>query len=759
MEEKIYQSNLSLLRKRCPKLLEELAATKEIEAESLLAKDGRPTLRIDGILLSSLYAPAREAKRLLSKANLTSKDFIIVLGFGLGYHLLELLNLIGDKTKILIVEFRPDLFKAALRLLDLTKALKDDRLILLFGKDLGKVLATLNDEDILSSNFEVIRHPPSLLLAPLFYRYVELILSSASLHAKRRNGGALSRKELLRLLIESLLVRNWAKGTDTGYLLDNRPEEHRRILFVHLNSIGEVIYDATPVIEGLREKFPTSEIVFLTEEEPAGTLRHNPRIDELIIFERQKWLGRLFKEPYEKVEGDLYGFVSTLSERGFDLLLNFHTSPRSAFLTRLIGARTILGLGVDRSGNPLVRGNSWMHHNFFTSEKAHLKAPYPVELHLLMSGVRPKKAGRTFVYTSDEEEKKADRILSREGFLVGLNCGSNFPARRWPKENFAKLADLLAREKGAKIIIFGGPDDLERACQIEKIIQGQVINLAGQTTLTELTALLKRCRLLVTNDTGPAHLASSAGTPCLTIAGPTWVGAYGPGNILLHAKIPCAGGCQKVSCRQHTCMKLITPEIVLLAVRIQEALLKEQGAERGKESKKLLSSELLKEVNILYSGEKKPDRLFSYYSLSERRDGPEIAEDLLRYASLNIWGSLCSPDTEFSPSLIARAIRRQAGRDKLKDIDKFLSSSIDELKEIEELCQKGLLGRGDLDSLSKQLWNYRIAKYLEYLEVVDYAGLAHLSSKERLKKLFQDKKLAAKTMRETLIKVKFLFGR
>lgn len=756
MEEKIYQSNLSLLRKRWPRLTEELAATKEIEAESLLAKDGHPTLRIDGVLLSSLYHPAKEAKRLVEKASLTGKDFIIVLGFGLGYHLLELLNLVGDKTKILIIEFRPDLFKAALRLLDLTKALKDDRLIILFGKDLGEALATLNDEDILSSNFEVIRHPPSLLLAPLFYRYVELILSTGPLHLKRRNREILPKEDLLRLLIESLLVRNWPKGTDAGYLLDNEgKEEYKKILFIHLNSIGEIIYDATPVIEGLREKFPKAEITFLTEEEPSGILKANPNISELVVFRRKDWIDRIFTKPYRKVQEELRDFIRGLSKKRFDLLLNFHTSPRSAFLSSLIGARKVLGLKVDASGSPLIPGNSWMHYNFFTGNKPYLKAAlYPVELHLLMGGVRPGKAGRTFVYTSDEDEERAERILGKEDFSVGLNCGSNFPARRWSAQNFAALADLLIREMGAKIIIFGGKDDISRAGQVQEMMEEDALNLAGQTTLTELAALLKRCKLLVTNDTGPAHVASSVGTPCLTIAGPTWVGAYGPGNILIHAKIPCVGGCQKVSCRQHTCMKLITPKIVLLGVRIQEVLL--QGSKRFVQ--KLLSSSLLKEVNILYSGEKKSDRLFSYYSLSERRDGPEIAEDLLRYASLNIWASL-SPDTKFSPSLIARAIRRQTGRDKLKNIDKFLSSSIDELKEIEELCQKGLLERGDLDPLSKQLWNYRIAKYLEYLEVVDCAGLAHLPSKERLKRLFQDKKSAAKAMRETLIKVKFLSGR
>jgi len=131
------------------------------------------------------------------------------------------------------------------------------------------------------------------------------------------------------------------------------------------------------------------------------------------------------------------------------------------------------------------------------------------------------------------EEWLVKEGIKREDRLVGINPGAGKPEKRWPVACFHALADRLATEAGARILVLWGPDESHMAREIALGLPGSSVSLAPPTDLGELTALLGRCRLMIANDTGPLHLAAALGTPSLGLFGPTSAvrnGPYGTGN-------------------------------------------------------------------------------------------------------------------------------------------------------------------------------------------------------------------------------------
>ena len=132
-------------------------------------------------------------------------------------------------------------------------------------------------------------------------------------------------------------------------------------------------------------------------------------------------------------------------------------------------------------------------------------------------------------------EQRIEEFLSEQGVkprdrLVALNPGAGRPSKRWPVENFARVAERLAVEAGARVLLLWGPDEEAMARSIAAGMTARPL-LAPPTTIPELTALLRRCALMVAGDTGPLHLAAALGTPSIGLCGPTRAdrnGPYGP---------------------------------------------------------------------------------------------------------------------------------------------------------------------------------------------------------------------------------------
>jgi len=697
----LFSENLQSLRKRDSILAERVEKSLFLaqRIEILPSKKGAPTARMDGILLHSSYDPFLEANRMVDKFELKDKELIIVFGFGLGHHVIEIAKRMDQGTELLVIEPHLDLFRAALKRMDLAFLFENERVRFSIGEDISGLANLFNDEKVLSAHLLLIEHSPSAKLSQDHSLYINHLLSGNQTHLKKRLLLELNEDDLLQLLIEGLFFKNWPNQKIKLRNIFTTPKpEYKRILLIQLASIGDVVY-TTPVFSGLKERFKGAECLLLTERLTAPLVKFDPHLDGIITFDKTGFLQKLLgRGGRDETKRELKEFIQGVKDKEFDLVVNLHTSPRSAVLTNMIAKREIWGLTLDNYGQPCVIGHPWMHYRYWTMKEGSTGGLGITELHLLMTDVEPPER-ETAIYINEDSNRRARRSLvsvgihEEEGF-IGLFPGSNYPSRRWPEENFAVLANLIQKKLKTKVVIFGGVDDLERANRILRLMNIPSISLAGKTSLLELAALLKRCNLFITNDTGPLHIACAVKTPTITLAGPAWIGPYGPGHFLLVSKLPCIG-CPKFTCQDHTCMTLITPEAVLISIEILRELRKEVRDEAL--IKRLLSLPPLQKIEILYSGDKPPGKLFALAPLMKVRSTPEIIKEVVvSFAGLNVWGIKSDREPRFSGEEILKRIEQDFLIEHREGLIRELKKTSQDLKELQRFCQEGSSLSGEI---------------------------------------------------------------
>ncbi len=175
-----------------------------------------------------------------------------------------------------------------------------------------------------------------------------------------------------------------------------------------------------------------------------------------------------------------------------------------------------------------------------------------------------------------EDQQEADRLLRSlplDRPLIGLHAGARSPARRWPAERFAELADALTEEYGARILLTGGPDETDLVASVTTRMSAPAVNLVGQTSLGGLAALISQLDLFVSNDTGPAHIAHALNTPSVTVFGPAefvrWAPTDAERHLVVRRPVECSP-CPHWECPiDHRCLNWITPQEVLAAAERQ----------------------------------------------------------------------------------------------------------------------------------------------------------------------------------------------
>jgi heptosyltransferase-2 len=180
------------------------------------------------------------------------------------------------------------------------------------------------------------------------------------------------------------------------------------------------------------------------------------------------------------------------------------------------------------------------------------------------------------IEASHEERLNADRILSDAGidpdagFFV-INAGAAFgSAKRWPEDRFARVAEALSAERGMPVVMVGARGERPIAAAIQAAITSPSANLCGETDLETLVGVLARAALVVTNDSGPMHIAAALGTPTLAIFGstdPEVTSPRGPATRLIREPVDCSPCLLRECPIDHRCMERITPESVLAAAR------------------------------------------------------------------------------------------------------------------------------------------------------------------------------------------------
>ncbi len=167
---------------------------------------------------------------------------------------------------------------------------------------------------------------------------------------------------------------------------------------------------------------------------------------------------------------------------------------------------------------------------------------------------------------------KSESIRSTDP-LLAIHPGASCPSKIWPQERFAQVADALIEKYGFKVLLVAGPKDIKIADTVSEKMRHQAVNAAGKTSVSQLASLLKRCRVFISNDSGPVHIASAVGTPVISIFGrnqkglsPERWGPVGQKDRLLHKDVGCVR-CYAHNCvRQFACLKTITADDVVAAV-------------------------------------------------------------------------------------------------------------------------------------------------------------------------------------------------
>lgn len=307
-----------------------------------------------------------------------------------------------------------------------------------------------------------------------------------------------------------------------------------RILLISLSNIGDAVL-TTPVLEALHRQWPSAQITVLV----------GPRA--VALFERDPRVARV--RPYQGVRsvGSFVRWVLALRRERFDLVVDL----RHSLLPLALGARR---------RTPLLPRRDGGHRT-----TAHLaviqRLGVPVE------GAAPR------VWVAPEDEVVvADwlAVAPSEQPLLVVAPGSRSHLKRWPAERFAGVCDALIAGQGARVVVVGDGEDAPIAQSLIRAMRHPALDLAGRTTLRQLAALVRRARLVLTNDNAVLHLAGAMATPVVAVFGPTdpvKYGPTGPGDAVVRLGLVCSP-CERALCPYgHECLQWLPAREVLAAAR------------------------------------------------------------------------------------------------------------------------------------------------------------------------------------------------
>jgi heptosyltransferase-1 len=338
----------------------------------------------------------------------------------------------------------------------------------------------------------------------------------------------------------------------------------RRILLIKLSSAGDIIH-ALPVLAGLRRRWPEAHIAWMVSTPFAELLDGHPDLDEVIRFDRRRFahLGRQWSASWAFAR-----FCWRLRARRFDLVVDLQGLFRSGFLSLVSGAPRRLGLSDARemAGAFYTRRVGRRTPNLHAVDRC-----YQMATALGFAEQGP----RFLLHVPDACRAEVTELL-RDSEVEGrpfavLAIGARWETKRWPAERFARLADALAERHGLASVLVGSEDDRQLAEQVRQYSHSGPVNLAGRTRWGQLMALLEQARMVVSNDSGPMHVAAALGRPLVAVLGPTHPGRTGPYCLpegVVRRDLPCSPCYLRMlaSCAHgHACMRDLPVESVLKA--------------------------------------------------------------------------------------------------------------------------------------------------------------------------------------------------
>jgi len=327
------------------------------------------------------------------------------------------------------------------------------------------------------------------------------------------------------------------------------------------------VVHALPLLEVLKKGFPEARIDWLVEEAASRIIEGHPAISRVVISRRKSWQEQMREgRNIFPVIGEAARFLKDVRSREYDLIIDLQGLLKSGILVGLSKGKRKVGMSGSREGARL-----------FLNER-----PIPVDydqhaidryLKVAESLGCDSAGWDGHIPVSLPDRRLVDHVLVSSGIdkkpLVAINPIARWRTKLWRPERFAILADRIRDELGCEIIFTGSNLDEQIIGDITGMMKTSALSLAGQTNLKELAYFYSRCKLLITTDTGPMHMAAAMGCPVVALFGPTapWrTGPYGKGHKVIRADVECSP-CFKKRCDHMTCMKEISVERVFEGVK------------------------------------------------------------------------------------------------------------------------------------------------------------------------------------------------
>jgi len=334
-----------------------------------------------------------------------------------------------------------------------------------------------------------------------------------------------------------------------------------RFLVVRTDRVGDVVL-SLPVLETIKTRFPESHLTMMVSSYTADVVKSNPNLDDLIIDDHA--------DRNRGVKGFLM-LVKEVKAGKFDVGVLLRPTFRLALLLFLAGVRYRIGTGY-RFYQMLFNRKVYVHR------KRNLRHEADYNLDLLKPlAIEPERIVPK-VYLTAEEESFAQQIwnefeITADDTVVVIHPGSGDSSLNLPAKRFAQVADRLVEELDAKIFLTGTRREEDLIDFIRRSMQHQAADLTGRTNIRKLAAVLKKADVMISNSTGPMHLAAAVGTPTVAVfcpsfaAGPIRWGPYGDGHEVILPPVPVCDKCKPKSCPHYNCMDKIKVEHLVAKVR------------------------------------------------------------------------------------------------------------------------------------------------------------------------------------------------
>lgn len=338
-----------------------------------------------------------------------------------------------------------------------------------------------------------------------------------------------------------------------------------KILIVNTFGIGDVLH-TSPLVSSLRKAYPQAQIDFLANRRVSEFLVKNKKINSIYVYERDEFVAA-YKDSPLKYWQMWQNLLQQIKQPKYDVVFDLSMNRNLNLFLWLAGIPMRVGY------NYKNRGKFLTHKLAFKGfEKVHVADHFLELLSLLNIDQRVRELE---LAVDDQDLKWASKWLDdnklTDKLLIallpggGTSWGANAKFRRWQSVDFAALADKVIEKSGAQIILMGDPSEKQLCEDILSLMKHDAFVTAGQTSITELSALLRYCKLSISNDGGPLHIAVGSGVKTISIFGPVDDVVYGPYPAEDHKVVksnivcqPCYRRFRMPDCKHMSCLKTLT---------------------------------------------------------------------------------------------------------------------------------------------------------------------------------------------------------